>query len=200
MGRLALFVGLVTILGSASAGTADAALILDQAISGPFGIIQGVGGVGVGGSEINAAQTFTVGVEGILDSVDVFIVRTDPGTVLGIDMVAQIFSAAGDLPVGSALATLVIPEASLPAIPNVYTFFNIDFSSFGIPMIVGNEMAIVLSDNNSVSQNTLYGWQGCGPASCYAGGEASLEIGGAGFVHYGSLPVYFPILSPDLYF
>ena len=157
--------------------SAGAVPILDQENSGTPTLSQGIGNVpGSFGNPVTA-QTFTVGIAGTLAAVDVFITNQSSGSVTGTDLVAEIFAIAANVPSGAALASTTINEA---AIPTGFGFFNIDFSSFGLNVNIGQQLAIVLRESNN-NPNTIYSWAGTANDS-YAGGMRTFDIGG-GFVN-----------------
>ena len=162
---------LVALLGWAC--QAEAVPILDQTHSGTATFSQGIGGSpGSFGNPV-VAQSFTVGIAGTLESVDVFIMRSSTTTVFGIDLVVEIFPIVGSIPGGTVLGSVTVAELS---VPTTASFFNVSFSSFGIPVSIGDQLAIVLHDNNNADKNAVYGWVGTS-TDLYAGGARFFDIG-----------------------
>jgi hypothetical protein len=161
---------------SVPTGDARAALILDQVFDpGP----SRVGSVSSGVSlDIPKAQTFTVGLAGVLVRVDVDIVRQGIGPLL-VDVRA---TTGGDAPGNGApiendattLASLTIPAAT---VPTTLGFFSVDVSGFGIAVTRGEILAIVL---RGTRLDTDYGWAGFTP-NPYPAGAAYFRNASAGF-------------------
>jgi hypothetical protein len=125
-----------------------AAPILDQSFDAPSFLAFGFGG------DVHLAQTFTVGLAGVLTRVDLEI-RRDSGIP---DVLFDVRPTEGGVPVESdalALVSLTIPNTS---IPTSFSFLQVDFSSTPIPVSVGDVLAVVLRAPGEGS--TLnYGWQ-----------------------------------------
>ena len=175
---------LVVLLGGLAllATHTDAAPILDQSDSGFVTLGQGIGGSPGSSGDPVVAQSFTVGVAGTLASVDVLIRRNIPSSLLGINLVAEMFLVVGGLPGGSALGSVTVAEAS---VPESFSFFNIDFSPFSISISVGDQLAIVLHDDDKADGSTVYGWGGS-TLDSYGGGSRFFDIG-SGFTSGGDL-------------
>lgn len=148
-------------------------VVIDQEHTGPATGTQGIGRGGTG--EPILAQSFTADVDGVLETVGFVITDNSPSTA------GQIFADimavdANQLPTGSALATVEIDRNGLLPTPsgNVTAddFYQIDFSSFGIEVAAGDELAVVLRDN-------VYGTLAATFFSndVYAGGRGSFNIG-----------------------
>ena len=93
--------------------------------------------------EGNSAQTFTVGITGILSRVDVLVEKNGPFPELRLDVRPTV----DGLPIeddNAALAAVTIPLAS---IPSPHAFLRFDVSSFGIRVSQGELLAIVLTGN-----------------------------------------------------
>jgi hypothetical protein len=94
-------------------------------------------------SEGNSAQTFTVGITGVLSQVDVLIEQNGPFPELRLDVRPTV----DGLPIeddNAALASVTVP---LAAIPFPRAFLSFDVSSFGIHVSQGELLAIVLTGN-----------------------------------------------------
>jgi hypothetical protein len=94
-------------------------------------------------SEGNSAQTFTVGITGILSQVDVLVEQNGPFPELRLDVrpTVQGLPMEDD---NAALASVTVP---LAAIPFPRAFLSFDVSSFGIHVSEGELLAIVLTGN-----------------------------------------------------
>ncbi len=160
---------------------AQASILDQQNPATSFTISMGVGNSPGGSGEPNVAQSFTAGIAGVLDSVDVF-VRRDLS--LGVGLTTEIYSVAGGLPIGSPLASVTIPELS---VPTTLSFLNVDLHSFGIPVDVGTQLAIVLH-NSITNHNTIFAT--AGNSGSYAGGTLSIDTGG-GFSSIGDYDLPF---------
>lgn len=102
--------------------------------------------------EIPEAQTFTSGLSGGLDQVDVAIGRT--AGFITAPVVVQIRALSGGVPSGPALAGASIPAANVPVAFFPSAFYSVPFAS-PAPVTAGVQYAIVVS---SLS---------CGLGNCY---------------------------------
>jgi len=97
------------------------------------------------------AQTFTVGIQGILDSVVLDLMyRDEPPTK---DITVEIRSTTNGLPDWSNQAFASVQFDTSVLTPE-FTLYSIDFSSFSLPFAVGDQLAIVLTseeDNSSAA-------------------------------------------------
>ncbi len=141
MRRLAL--SLLLALASPAAG----APILDQQAevrqSAAFGL-----------SELTRAQTFTVGVDGVLHSVELLLRDSATRTF-------EIHATTGGVPV---LGSTPLASVSVDFAAGFASWVAIDFSSFAIPVSVGDVLAIV---QPGASPAAGFWWAGGGD---YAGG------------------------------
>lgn len=134
--------------------------VLDQSFDAPSFLSFGFGG------ESHLAQTFTVGITGVLRRVDVEI-RRDAGIP---DLLFDIRPTIGGVPVESdaaALANVVIPSAS---IPTDFTFVSVDLSSAQIAVSAGDVLAIVLRAPGAGGALN-YSWQGSAVSGYGAGAD-----------------------------
>ena len=92
------------------------------------------------------AQTFTAGLTGQLDQVDVFVFG---GGSTG-DLTAEIRDVIGGVPGATVLTTATLPEASIPA----SAFATLTFSP-SISVVSGTQYAIVLNTPNSSNGNLI---------------------------------------------
>ena len=102
--------------------------------------------------EIPEAQTFTSGLSGGLDQVDIAIGRT--AGFITAPLVVQIRALSGGVPSGPALAGATIPAANVPVAFFPSAFYSVPFAS-PAPVTAGVQYAIVVS---SLS---------CGLGNCY---------------------------------
>ena len=145
----ALAAGLVLgVASSASAGT------LDQQQT-DFSV-----GSGTVDSGETPAQTFTAGLSGGIDQVDLHLESHGPTTPLTVEIRN---TSAGD-PGGTVLAGQSVPASSVPAAPSWVTF---NFAT-AAPVTAGTQYAIVASSSPvSISQHYDWGYGG----DSYAGGR-----------------------------
>ena len=93
---------------------------------------------------MDEAQTFTVGISGILARIDV-LVRED-STSTG-NLLFDIRTTSGGIPAASdtgILASVLLPHGTVPTDPLTMTYTSIDISSFGLSVTEGEVLAIVL--------------------------------------------------------
>jgi len=126
------------------------------------------------------AQTFTVGMTGTLDSVDLLLQTQSSASdhMIRID-IRGTTGGSPNLDDGAVLGSRLVTATSLPVSPS-QAFVTIDFRGEGIPVIAGQTLAIVLM---YVSGNSVAGvvWLG-EPASVeeYVGGAPFFRLGGSG--------------------
>jgi hypothetical protein len=145
--------------GAALAGT------LDQQQTDISGAGQGVNNNGV--LSISAAQTFTAGISGGLDQVDLSLAKNgSPVAALTVELQSTI----GLLPDGTVLGTQTVPASSVTSGSSL-AFVPVVFPT-PVPVVAGTQYAIVayVADTNG------YNW-GASPdsspdPSAYSGGEA----------------------------
>jgi len=113
------------------------------------------------------AQTFTVGITGMLDSVDVYI---DRGAGIESDLLFDIRGTTDGVPNDDNENTLVSVTVPYDTVPTTLGFFSIDISSYGLSVTEGDVLAIVLrSLPKSASDYTWYGTYT--PPDGYANGD-----------------------------
>ena len=143
-----------------------AAPILDQSF------LPGGGGRAIINSRpVDWAQTFTVGVGGVLDSVDVQIFRASTTTA---DLLFDIRSTTAGVPNESNVATLASVAVPAAGVPTVATFFNIDVSSFNIAVSPGDVLAIALRSTTVTPAD--YSWRLQSTGTTYGSGQAYFRI------------------------
>jgi hypothetical protein len=131
--RVVLFAFVFVLL--AAPGAAHATGTLDQSQTR----IDGIDGIPVY-SQQWVAQTFTAGLTGTLDQVDVAIARQEsPGP-----LIVQIRTVLPDGTPGGLLATAMVPEASAPVWPT-FTFVAVPLAP-GTVSVAGTHYAIVLGN------------------------------------------------------
>ena len=139
--------------------SAQAVPVLDQSFIPPTSptAAQGIAASPTLSFTLNTAQTFKVGLAGILPSAEVFVSSTS-GTVLDWD----VRPTSAGVPLnsdGSALAS-----GSVTLAGTGFGFVTLDLSSFSLSVAVGQQLAIVLS-----TPNGLISWGG-NSAGGYADG------------------------------
>jgi len=118
-------------------------------------------------------QTFTVGVAGTLDHINVLMFRLggifDPTG----DPLLRVYNTAGGLPSGSPLATITIPESSVPL--NNASMVTFDVSSAGIAVNLGDILAFSVTATSGTGPYFLLTDQG--QSIEYSGGDAVAMYG-----------------------
>jgi hypothetical protein len=141
--RLVVLVGMLVVLGG-SAGPASAEVDQSQT-----GISQGVSTVGPTQS---VAQTFTAGITGDLDRVDLYLSQGDVAATAPLTVEIRAVDASGE-PTGPPLASASVPAASVPSIPGGWV--TVLFAP-PAPVVAGTQYAIVVYTASSNS----YLWYG----------------------------------------
>ena len=120
------------------------------------------------------AQTFTAGLNGTLDQVDLLLGRLDP---LERNLTVQIQTVSGGTPTGVVLASAELTPADVP----VQNFPDLTFVSLLLPpsaSVAGTTYAIVVSDPTAAPfGGPQYLWGGTS-SDPYPGGEALLTFDG----------------------
>src|SRR4029078_3627166 len=91
------------------------------------------------GDVTQVGETFTVGVVGTLDHIDVFMFKLSGIFDPTGDPQLRIYNTSGGLPTGTALATVTIPEVNVPL--NNAAFVSFDVSSAAIAANIGTVLA-----------------------------------------------------------
>ena len=129
------------------------------------------GGSGAPGSYVTAsqtvAQTFTVGISGLLKRIDVGIYRENGASgVVTLDILpASVFPASNLSALDASLYSTTIPIASVPLLTTTLT--SVDVSA-NLSVTSGQQLAIVLRRSAGSPQVI---WQDSDPASPYPGGS-----------------------------
>jgi hypothetical protein len=90
-------------------------------------------------------QTFTSGITGNLDQVDIGVWKFETSTSPALSL--QIQAVSGGLPTGTTLASESIPASTLVTNPTLASFTSVPLSS-PVPVVAGSEYAIVLLSTN----------------------------------------------------
>jgi hypothetical protein len=119
-------------------------------------------------SFIDGAQTFTVGLDGTLASVELFIGfdTTQNGAIVDVR------PTVGGVPVENdalALASVFLPSSAIPQFPE---FASIDFSAFNVALHTGDVLALVIRGAIRGVDDGEFSWQG---------DEGDPYLAGAGF-------------------
>ena len=130
LGRTSILAALAMIAFGVG-GSARATVLLDQVSTGSAGVF----GFLSNGTTFGRAQTFTVGVAGVLDSVEVTFFRDAPTSV-------RILATLGGVPIGGAAGSTVLATSSLVA--SAGSVFTFELSSSALAVAVGDVLAIEL--------------------------------------------------------
>jgi len=158
----------VFLCAAASPAWADA--ILDQSFEPPgTAAFTGVISSSFTGSFDDDAQTFTVGMAGQLERVDVLIQRGQPSADLLVDIrpVTAGFPMQDD---ASAIAAATVPFALVPD-TSYPQWVSVDLSAFAPNVTVGEQLALVLRTRSTFPNDQEYEWRG-DTGDPYAGGSA----------------------------
>ena len=157
--------GTLSALLICAAGQVKAGVLLDQSFDGgDQGLTAGATG------PFDQAQTFTVGVSGILDRIDVLIEHFHFAGFTG-DLLFDIRPTVGGVPTESNTVVLASGTASPASVPTSFGFFSFDVRSFDVPVTPGEQLAIVLR-----SPLGTYSWEGQAN-SPYRGGDIFFRNG-----------------------
>ena len=121
---------------------------------------------------VTRGQTFTAGLTGILDSVEIALFRSSSATDTTKTMTVQVRDTSGTLPGAMTLGSLTVDLGDIPFFSSstlLSSFSLFDFSSFGIGLTTGTQYSLVLTSNHP----HLYSpsWTGSFNSTDYAGGE-----------------------------
>jgi hypothetical protein len=123
-------------------------------------------GGGGGGTSLRLAQTFTTGITGDLDQVDIAIARSGGVEDPAEPFVVEIRSVSGGEPTDTVLASASVPAGSVPLSDPAFVPVPIG----PVPVSAGTQYAIVLARTGAG-----FGWCGGAPDS-YAGGAFLWEV------------------------
>ena len=130
-------------------------------------------------------QTFTVGIAGVLERIDVQLRKTFPGQgpAPDYDIEMTLQSLSGGLPSGTVLASATVDGNTLPAAGLAVTPMTMfDISGAGINVSIGDMFAIVLTAQGTGSEPgdwNIFVSSGSGP-DLYTGGN-KLQYGSSGW-------------------
>jgi hypothetical protein len=178
------------IAGTAPAGPAGAGVMLDQSWDGGAVVIAGAFVKDGGADGIDIAQTFTVGITGRLDHVDLSLASL---AATNADLRVQIRTVTGgltDTGPGAELGTFFIDAADVPVLGSfaVFKFISADFSGADILVTVGQQLAIEI-ESAATAGGYLWAFTSGNP---YAGGHGQFrEPAGAGAFNVGGGDQYF---------
>jgi len=132
------------------------------------------------GGTVDTAQTFTNGLTGLLDQVDVAVTRSSTVNPLRV----EIRTAFGGVPTTTVLASAEVPETAVPLGGSPSGFLSVPIAP-SVPVTAGVQYAIVLSTTSCGFLN-CYQWSFTGP-NPYAAGAALQSVnsgpwGQAGFL------------------
>jgi len=139
--------------------------------------IVNLGGIGCCSFE-NWAQTFTVGITGVLRTVGLPLSKpglpSDQEDFSG-QFAIQLRTTSGGVPTDTVLAETILSKSILPFAlsPGVRTEFTTSFTGLNTPVARGEELAIVLSNIGHNGQNIR--WALNDQPGTYAGGAAYRE-------------------------
>jgi hypothetical protein len=120
--------------------------------------------------DADSAQTFTVGITGILRAVALPLSKPgDPFEDFSGQLGIQLRTTLGGIPTDSLLAEMILSKSSLPwaTDPGVRTGFTTFFSGLNLPVVVGEQLAIVLTNVGHNGQNIRWALNATGS---YTGG------------------------------
>jgi hypothetical protein len=110
-----------------------------------------------GGSLFDDAQTFTVGISGILRQIDVALAvpMGSPNPFTG-DLLFQLRSVENGMPGSSVLAEQLLPGSVIPDGP-LFTFDTF-FTGLAVPVVAGEQLTIVLGSRHLPADSSNFGW------------------------------------------
>lgn len=133
-------------------------------------------------SQVSTAQTFTSGLTGRLDQVDLAVSRAGAPTTLPLTV--EVRTTAGGVPGSTVLATSAIPGASIP-LGSTPVFISVPLAA-PPAVTAGVQYAIVLSSATCGFINCFH-WGFPPGGNPYAGGAALQSLNGGAWVSQGFL-------------
>jgi len=115
-----------------------------------------VNGAGLGCcSSENWAQTFTVGITGILRTIGLPLSQPPLPDDFSGQFAIQLRATSGGVPTETILAETILAKSSLPSLstPGIHFQFTTSFSGLDTPVAAGQQLAIVLSNVGHNGQN-----------------------------------------------
>jgi hypothetical protein len=155
------------VVGLTIAVVARGAVVLDQQYSLTSSIASSTNG-----DVSQIGETFTVGVAGTLDHIDVFMFKLNGIFDPTGDPQLQVYNISGGFPTGAALATVTIPENNVPL--NNAAFVSFDLSSAAIAANIGTVLAFSLTATAGTGPYFMPNDQGM---NGYTGGAAITKFG-----------------------
>lgn len=135
------FVALSAACLIATASVCAATVTLDQIHSVPTSVADSTNG-----SVSEVGQTFTVGLAGILDHIDVLMFQLGGIFATSGDPKLSVYNTAAGVPIGAPLVTVQVPAAAVPfGNPGFVTF---DVSTAAIAVTVGQMLAFGVSTSS----------------------------------------------------
>lgn len=116
----------------------------------------------------SAGQTFTAGVSGELNSVTLYLREGGAATD---GMTLEIKSVENDLPSGTALATVTIPDSDIPTVSETVAAVTVAFET-SVTLVAGEVYSILLQTNDTAGYDLWYN------SDDYAQGSALQGDGG----------------------
>jgi hypothetical protein len=126
------------------------------------------------------AQTFTVELGGVIESIGLQLVREDATTIA--ELLFDIRETSNGVPIESdltTLASLTIPASGVPLALSAGEFFNIDVISSAIAVNPGEVLAVVLRAPDADTALNRYQWFNGPNADDYLGGDPYSRISGS---------------------
>lgn len=109
-------------------------------------------------SDFSRAQTFTVGLTGLLDRIELQVWRPgNPTAPLNVAMRTLMPSGAPDTTAQGLLVSFEIPAAEIPTVAHTPNYIGIDFGAKSFHVDQGDQLAIVVTSNTGNSP-AWYGW------------------------------------------
>ena len=134
-------------------------------------------------SNVSTAQTFTSGLTGRLDQVDLAVSRAGAPVILPLTI--QIRTTSGGVPSTTSLATANLPGASIPVAFTPPGFLSVALAP-SVPVTAGVQYAIVLSSGTCGFSNCFH-WGFPPGTNPYAGGAALQSPSGGPWAATGFL-------------
>ena len=124
-------------------------------------------------SHVSTAQTFTSGLTGRLDQLDLAVSRA--GAAVTLPLTIQIRTTSGGVPSATVLATTNLPSASIP-MASPPGFLSVAFAP-SVPVTTGVQYAIVLSSGDCGFLNCFH-WAFPPGTNAYAAGAGLQSLSG----------------------
>jgi hypothetical protein len=142
-----------------------AAVVLDQEHNTPTAVADSTNG-----SVSEVAQTFTVGIAGTLDHIDISMFQLGSIFATNGDPKLSVYNTTGGVPSGAPLTTIQVPTVLVPF--NTAAFVTFDVSAAAIPVSVGDVLAFGVSTLSDPGPYFLPEDPDTGVVGNYSGGAA----------------------------